>query len=102
ANGDVAAALFNAAAGNLLGIVVTPAMGLLVTGIALPTPLLDVLQTLMLWVAVPFLAGQAVRLAIPAIAVAAPWINRLTLACLLGILIHVFSDSVHKGLPALP
>lgn len=103
AGGDVAAALFNAAVGSLLGVFVTPATGLLLTGLELQVPLSQVVTQLGLLVLVPFAAGQGLRLLIgPRVAAMGAWFSRATLVCLLGILWHVFSDSVHQGLPDLP
>lgn len=103
AGGDVAAALFNAALGSLLGVVATPVTGLLLTGLELQVPLGRVISELALLVLAPFAVGQAWRYLLGSrIASLGPWLSRATMLCLLGILWHVFSDSVHQGVPVLP
>lgn len=103
AGGDVAAALFNAVAGSLLGVVVTPLSSLLLTGIALHVPLASVFGQLLLLALVPFAVGQGLRRLLAArIDCVAPWLTQLTMLCLLGVIWHVFSDSVHQGIPAVP
>jgi sodium/bile acid cotransporter 7 len=61
AGGDEAGALCNAVAGNLLGLVATPALLAAVLGASMDTPLLTVAGDLLLVVLVPLLAGQLGR-----------------------------------------
>jgi sodium/bile acid cotransporter 7 len=58
AGGDEAAALFNAVAGNLLGLGLTPALLLLLLGATGEAPVARILQQLALEVLAPLLAGQ--------------------------------------------
>lgn len=104
AGGDVAAALFNAAAGNLLGVAATPAMALLLTGISLHVSFASVLLKLGELVLLPLLVGQLLRRGIGEERAnrLTPWTARLSMLCLLGICWHAFSDGFHRGLPQLP
>lgn len=104
AQGDVAAALFNATAGSLLGVFATPVLSLLLTGIVLETSFGVVLLQLAELVLVPLIIGQVARRLLGEARGArlAPWAGRATLVCLVGICWHAFSDGFHKGLPPLP
>ena len=61
ANGDVPAALFNASAGNFLGIFVTPLLLLSLLDVHSSIPFAEVLLKLVVKVAVPIAVGQAVQ-----------------------------------------
>lgn len=61
AGGDEAAALFNAVAGNLIGLIVTPLLLLLLLGATGDAPVGKILEQLALDVLAPLIAGQLVQ-----------------------------------------
>lgn len=100
--GDQAAALFNSAGGNLLGVVITPITCLWLTGLQPSIPLREVVGQLTCLVLLPLLIGQAIRLALPRhIEPHGALLGKITLGLLLGILANVFANAFARGLPPL-
>ncbi len=98
AGGNTAAALFNAIAGNLAGIVLSPALLLLLIGQSAPVRPLEILIQLSLLVALPFAVGQALHWLLHARV--AGWRRRLSLFnsfSILAVLYFVFSESFRSG-----
>jgi sodium/bile acid cotransporter 7 len=101
-DGDVAAALFNSAGGNLLGIVVTPLTCLLLTGLHTAVPVREVMLQLFWLAVVPIAVGQGLRLvAARRIEPHSALFGKVTQVLLLGILANVFATSFHKGFPSV-
>jgi len=103
AGGDEAIALCNSTLGNLLGIVVTPALLIALTGRVAAVPAAEVLRHLLLMVLLPLAIGQVLRQARPAAMDAAKrWFGTLTSLCLLAILYQSFCAAVASGWPLSP
>lgn len=96
-NGDEAAAVFNSAFGNLLGVFLSPVLILGYLGVDTNLDLWDVFYKLALRVLVPTVAGQVVQKCIPAVVkfvqAHKPWFKQLQQYLLVFIVYTVFCET---------
>lgn len=94
ANGDEAAAIFNSAVGNLLGVFVTPAWVVVLVGRSGSNNFVGVIRNLTERVLVPLFVGQICQYVLPSVAALAkrhkPALKRLQENCLVFIVYCVF------------
>uniref|UniRef100_A0A7S1PKY9 Sodium/bile acid cotransporter n=1 Tax=Neobodo designis TaxID=312471 RepID=A0A7S1PKY9_NEODS len=102
AGGSIATTLLNSAAGNLMGVFLTPMLCEYASGTSSSVPVSDAIVKLLLLVAMPSLVGMAVR---HKVAVAARYDRVWSLMqplCLLTVLAHVFSNAFHEYRDGIP
>jgi sodium/bile acid cotransporter 7 len=96
-NGDEAAAVFNSAFGNLLGVFVSPILILGYLGVDTNLDLWDVFYKLMLRVLVPIVVGQVVQKSVPAVVqfvqAHKPWFKQSQQYLLVFIVYTVFCET---------
>lgn len=101
AGGNVASALFNAVAGNLIGIVISPLLIFRLLGAQhISIPFLKVLRKLTMKVVVPVALGQVLRLTpLKELRQRNKQVfSRASEILLLGIIYTTFCDTFHKGM----
>lgn len=100
AAGNEAAALCNSVLGNLIGLVVTPALLLLLLGTHGEAPISSVLGQLSLEVLLPLLVGQVIRLLAGARADAFERLRQIPSMLLLYLIFCVFCATFSAAMPA--
>jgi sodium/bile acid cotransporter 7 len=98
ARGNIAAALFNAAFSNILGVFLTPVLvQLLMRKTGQSTPIGPLLLKIMLLTLLPFFAGMGLRpLVLRWVEAHKPWVARISNTVIVFIVYSAFCDSVQN------
>ncbi|MEK7411962.1 MAG: bile acid:sodium symporter, partial [Planctomycetota bacterium] len=98
-DGNEAITLINSVLSNLIGVVLTPLLILLCIGREGTTPVMDVIQLLIVIAVLPAVLGQILRLRWAAALDANKFRISITSGCLLLVVVlTIFSDIAHRGL----